>query len=322
MTRILVTGSDGFIGKALCQALLANGSIVNAGRRSLSKNNEKIPGGMNLVSIGDLESEKKWEKALYGVMTVVHLAGRAHVLKEIEGDPLAVYRRVNVEGAKRLALAAAKYGVRRFVYVSTIGVNGSLTTDMPFTEQSSLNPHNDYAMSKLEAEQTLLQVSVETGMELVIVRPPLVYGPSVKANFLRLLQLVESGIPLPLAQVDNRRSMVALDNLVDFLVLCTKHPCAAGHSFLVSDGNDVSTPRLIDQIARNMDRPARLFPLPLGLLRISAKAVGKTSLYDQLCGSLQVNIDKAEQILGWKPRILFDEGLSETITWYQGRNNI
>lgn len=316
INRILVTGSDGFVGTALCHALLEKGYDVRAALRSVCKQDKGVLDSASVVVLGDIGSETEWGEALRGITTVVHLAGRAHILRETESSPLAAFRHVNTAGTERLAWASVEHGVRRFVYISSIGVNGNLTFEAAFSEQDEPKPHSSYAVSKWEAEQVLRRIAAKSGMEVVIVRPPLVYGSGVKANFLRLLKWVDKGIPLPLARVKNHRSLVALDNLVDFLEHCVRHPRAAGETFFVSDGDDLSTPELICQIAAKMGRPARLIPFPLGLLHMGARLLGKRAVMKQLTGSLQVDIGKAERILGWRPAVSVDEGLDKVVTWY------
>lgn len=317
--RILITGANGFVGRSLYHALMQAGNImrgtVRQHRQCTGLISEKEV-AKDIIAVGNIGPYTDWSEALEGIDVVIHVAGRAHILHDTESNPLAAFRHVNTAGTERLAWASVERGVRRFVYISSIGVNGNLTSEAAFTEWDAPKPHNDYALSKWEAEQVLQRIAAKSGIEVVVVRPPLVYGPGVKANFFRLLKWVERSIPLPLASVDNRRSLVALDNLVDLLVHCVQHPGAAGETFLVSDGEDLSTPELIRQIAAKMDRPARLTPCPTGLLRLGAHLLGKGTMLEQLCGSLQVDISKAEQILGWKPPVSVDEALSKTVDWY------
>lgn len=333
MQRVLVTGASGFVGRALIERLLRDGVFVP---RAVSRSDRSWPFGAEAVRIDDLALDTDWREAFApgaggdAPSAVVHLAARVHTMDDNSTDPLTEFRKVNTLGTERLARMAAAAGVKRFVYVSTIKVNGESTEHDPqrrslaFSEKDVPYPRDPYGESKWEAEQTLLRVSDETGMEIVVVRPPLVYGPEVRANFLRLLHWVDKGIPLPLASVDNRRSLVALDNLVDFLMLCIEHPAAAGETFLVADGEDLSTPELIRRIAAHMGRPARLIPLPLGLIRLAGRLSGKEAMVDRLCGSLRVDNSNALQVLGWKPPVSVDEGLSKTVAWYlkdkEGRN--
>jgi len=251
-----------------------------------------------------------WGKVLVGVSTVVHLAARVHVMHETETDPLTAFRAVNVGGTLKLARQAAAAGVKRFVFISSVKVNGESTSSgKAFTELDAPNPQDAYGQSKHEAEQGLRQLSADTGMEVVIIRPPLVYGPGVKANFAALMRAVQRGWPLPLGAVHNQRSLVALSNLVDFIVTCLTHPAAANQTFLVSDGEDLSTPDLIRRMARAMNRPARLLPVPVWALQAVALLLGKGDAVQRLCGNLQVDISKARKLLGWNPPVSVDEGL-------------
>jgi nucleoside-diphosphate-sugar epimerase len=274
---------------------------------------EKLSGaGIEKFPIGDIGPETKWNDALAGVDSVVHLAARAHIMNDEVADPLAEYRRVNVDGTRNLARQAAAAGVKRFIFISSIGVNGNINT-RPFTEDDTPNPAELYAQSKWEAEQGLWEIQRETGMELVIIRPPLVYGPSAPGNFGSLLKWVEKGIPLPLGAVHNRRSLVALDNLVDFIITCIDHPAAANQTFLVADGEDLSTTELLRRVGRAMGKPVRLIPVPMGLLQAGARLLGKQEMARRLCGSLQVDIAKARTMLSWKPPVAVDEGLRRAV---------
>jgi len=268
------------------------------------------------VSMGDLDSVIDWAPVVVGCDTVIHLAGRVHEMRESLADPLATYRRVNVAATAGLATAAAAAGVKRLIFASTVKVNGDWTHVQPFKSDDIPRPGDAYAQSKWEAEQALLDVGLATGMETVIVRPPLVYGPRVQANFLKLMQLVHSGIPLPLGSVRNARSLVALDNLVDFLLLCVTAPAAAGKTFLISDQRDLSTPDLIRSIARAMQRPARLLPVPPSLLSAAAKLVGRNGSAERLLGSLQVDASPASRLLGWRPKVSVEEGIRRTVNYY------
>jgi UDP-glucose 4-epimerase len=232
-------------------------------------------------------------------------------------DPWKEYRRVNVDGTEALACAAAKQGVRRMVFVSTVGVNGLSTSGRPFTEGDPPDPQDPYAVSKSQAEEALRSVAAKTGLEIAIVRPPMVYGPGVRANFLRLMRLVDRGVPLPLPDTENRRSLIGVENLADFLVRCASHPGAANETFMVSDGEDVSTRELIARLARALGRSARFLPVPEVLVRRVARLVGKEAVLRGLFGSLTVSSDKARQRLGWKPPVTLDSGLAATARWYQ-----
>lgn len=249
-----------------------------------------------------------------GVHAVVHCAARVHVMQDGAPDPLQVYREVNVDGTLNLALQAAQAGVRRFVFVSSIKVNGESTLPgHAFSADDQPEPLDSYGVSKLEAEQGLWKIAAQTGMEVVIVRPPLVYGPGVKANFASMMRWVSLGVPLPLGRIHNARSMVALDNLIDLLVTCLKHPAAAGQTFLVSDGEDVSTTELLRRTARAMGRRALLLNVPASRLEMVASLLGKRAMAQRLCGSLQVNIDKTRSTLGWEPPLTLDQGLKKAV---------
>lgn len=304
---ILVTGANGFVGAALCRRLQADGRSVRAAVRSQGVS---VGSAAECVATGELSAAQDWRSALAGCDAVVHLAARVHVMNDTAGDPLAEFRRVNVEGTLNLARQAASAGVRRFVYVSSVKVNGEATQPgHPFTEQQDPAPQDPYGISKHEAEVRLQALARETGLQVVVVRPPLVYGKGVRANFRALARAVQAGVPLPLARVDNRRSLVGLANLVDFLVVCLDHPAAAGETFLVSDGDDLSTPELVRRMAAALGRRAWLLPVPPSLLVGAAALVGKGEVARRLCESLQVDIRKAGAVLGWTPRSSVDEQL-------------
>ncbi|WP_439856360.1 NAD-dependent epimerase/dehydratase family protein [Pseudomonas yamanorum] len=300
MNKVLLTGASGFVGSALLAHLLkrANHSVVIASRSERADFDHTC----QVFNLGDFNSHTIWHEALSGVDCVVHLAGRAHVLAE-EANALELFRDANSRATLNLAAHAAANGVRRFVFISSIGVNGAYTTDHPFSESSEPAPHADYAISKLEAEVGLLQLAERTQMEIVIIRPPLVYASHAPGNFHRLLNLVHSGIPMPLGRVNNSRSMIALENLVDFITLCIGHPGAANQIFLVSDDIQFSTAQMIRLLANGMGRKGRLIPFPVSFLRMAARLLGKQGVYTQLCGSLQVDSSKARRLLGWVPPV-------------------
>jgi len=307
MGSLLVTGASGFVGRPACLALRERGFYVRAFARTPCE----WPMGIQCFTASALSELNRSSPALKGVECILHLAGRAHFMQETEADSLSVFRSVNVSETLKLAHEASLAGVRRFVFVSSIKVNGERTPPLvPFTEKDKVNPVDPYGISKHEAELGLLEVSAETGMEVVIVRPPLIYGPGAKGNFRAMMKLLERGVPLPLALItDNRRSLLALDNLVDFLALCVSHPDAAGRIFLLSDQDDVSTASLLRRLAEAMGLTARLFPVPRLLLRGAASLAGKHSAYQRLCGSLVVDSSAASQLLGWAPSLALDEGL-------------
>ncbi|HMY00617.1 MAG TPA: SDR family oxidoreductase, partial [Agitococcus sp.] len=265
------------------------------------------------VSIGDIDSHTNWEVALNQVTTVVHIAARVHVMNDKSTDPLAEFRKVNVDGTLNLARQAASAGVRRFVFISSIKVNGEKTTiNHPFCADDTPDPQDAYGISKLEAEQGLRLLSEKTGMEIVIIRPPLVYGSGVKANFLSMMRWLSKGVPLPLGGIKNKRSLVSLDNLVDLTLLCCHHPAAANQIFLVSDGEDLSTSDLLRRMGQALYSPARLIPVPAIFLRFAATLLGKGDVAQRLCESLQVDITKTQQLLNWNPPVSVDEGLFKT----------
>jgi nucleoside-diphosphate-sugar epimerase len=306
---ILVTGATGFVGKAVVQRLLAE----DESRRvavAVRRDDQPWPARVLPRLTGDLDPSTDWSGALEGISAVVHCAARVHVMADAAADPLAEFRRVNVQGTLNLARQAAVAGVRRFVFVSSIKVNGESTQlGRPFTADDAPAPLDAYGVSKMEAEQGLREIALQTGMEVVIIRPPLVYGPGVKANFAAMMRWLQRGVPLPLGAIHNQRSLVALDNLVDLIVTCLTHPAAANQTFLVSDGEDVSTTELLRRMGQAMGHPARLIPVPASWLKLAAALVGKRDVALRLCGSLQVDIEKTRRLLGWTPPISLDEGL-------------
>lgn len=315
--KVLVTGSNGFTGKPLCVELAKRGWRVRAGVRS---GNAVSTDGDYAVT-GPISGETDWRECLQGIDHVIHLAARVHVMHDSAADPLSSFLTVNFHGTVNLARQSAAAGVKRFIYLSSIKVNGESSHTAVFTEQSPPQPRDAYAISKFRAEQALVEIGRETGLEIVIIRPPLVYGPGVKANFLRLLHLVNRGLPLPLASVHNRRSLVSIENLVDFICSCLQHPTAAGQTFLVSDDNDLSTPALLQCMAEAMSRPLRLFPCPAAVLRLIASLVGRAAEIDRLCGSLRVDIGKAREVLSWQPPFTVSHGINQTVQWYLQHRN-
>lgn len=303
--RVVVTGASGWVGGTLVRHLAAQPSLqVVAPVRQAGST---LPQDVEVVQVGDFSSRTDWRTALNGADVLVHLAARAHVMHDKLADPLAEYRRVNVQGTAHLARQAAQAGVKRFVFISSVKVNGEAALPgQPFTPADTPAPQDAYGLSKHEAEQVLWQVARDTGMEVVIIRPPLVYGPGVKGNFALMVQWVRQGVPLPLGAVYNRRSLVALDNLVDFMALCARperSPQAANQTFLVSDGDDVSTTELLRRVAQAYEVPPRLLTVPAGLMRSAARLLGKAAVADRLLGSLQVDASKARELLGWTPPV-------------------
>lgn len=306
--KVLVTGANGFVGNAVLRRLRAMSSVQTVG--SVRQNGSFVDMGAAVVAVGELSAQTDWSEALVGVQAVVHTAARVHVMKDTAIDPLAEFRIVNVDGTLNLARQAAAVGVKRFVFLSSVKVNGEATeSGRLFREDCKPAPLDPYAISKMDAENVLKESASRTGMQFVIIRPPLVYGPGVKANFGRLICIVKRGWPLPLGAVQNQRSLLALDNLVDFIVLCISHPLAANQTFLVSDGKDMSTSDLVRGMAHAAGIPARLLPVPVSVLQAGAKLLGKRDLVQRLCGNLQVDISKARTLLGWAPPVDVKEGL-------------
>lgn len=306
-----MTGASGFIGQALCAAAAAGHRVRRAVRRAEGDDPAS-------VTVGELAPETDWRRALEGVQCVVHLAARTHVLSETARDPLAEYRRVNVEGTLRLAEQAAQAGVRRLVFMSSVKVNGE-STQRPFTERDDPRPEDGYGFSKRDAERALGRVSGTTGMEVVILRPPLVYGPGVKGNFLRLLDVVARRVPLPLASIRNRRSLIYVGNLVDAVLAAIASPRAAGGTYLLSDGEDVSTPELVREMARALGVAPRLLPCPSSWLKLAGAVTGRRAAVARLTGSLQVDSTAAHRDLEWRPRYTLAQGLAATARWYHAR---
>jgi nucleoside-diphosphate-sugar epimerase len=307
VAKILVTGASGFIGRALLDFLRGEAWDVLGTVRGAAELTRE------LVHAPELSPTSNWREVLADRNIVVHTAARAHVLKETEKDPLAVFRMVNTEGTLNLARQAASMGIRRFIFISSIGVNGAFTPlGQSFTEHCSPAPHNPYAISKWEAEQGLRHIARETGMEVVIIRPPLVYGSGVRANFHIMMQWLQKGFPLPLGAVHNKRSLVGLENLVDLIITCLDHPAAANQVFLAGDGEVLSTPELLCRLGLALGKPARLLPVPASLLKAGAALLGRRDIAQRLCESLQVDISKARNVLGWNPPISVDEGFRRT----------
>jgi len=309
--KVLVTGATGFVGNAVIRKLAEQNDVqvIAAVRNQVSNLSDYI----TQVMVEGLSSTTDYGNIFDNVDVVIHVAARVHVMEDHASDPLTEFRKVNVEGTLNLARQAVNAGVKRFVFISSIKVNGENTYGMSFAPDDNVNTTDPYGQSKREAEQDLRRMAEKTGLEVVIIRPPLVYGPNVKANFLKLIQTVRKGVPLPLGAVHNQRSLVALDNLADFIALCTYHPKAANQTFLISDGEDVSTTKLLQKVGKALDKPARLIPVPVNLMRLAAKLVGKGAVADRLFDSLQVDSSKARALLGWKPVITMDEELKKTV---------
>jgi len=314
--KFLITGGNGFVGRLLCAELLRHGQTVRAAMRSA-----RSPiGNEEVAVVGQVDGGTVWTDALRGMDVIIHLAARVHVMKETAADPLAEFLKINLHGTVNLARQAVHAGAKRLVYVSSIGVNGNRTEEtQAFSEGDIPHPHNAYAISKWQAEQALREIAQETGLEVVIVRPPLVYGPAAMGNFPKLLAAIDKGIPLPLAGVNNARSLVYVGNLVDALIACATHPAAAGQTYLVRDGEDVSTALLVDKIAGALGRRSRSFYFPPALLRAAAAVLGRSEQIDGLFGSLRVSDAKIRSELGWTPPYTLEQGLRATADWYRSQ---
>ena len=316
--QVLVTGANGFVGSALVRRLATEGShSITGAVRALTHVGAplgaKYDTALRWVELGDLVGAELAPNLLAGVDVVVHCAARVHVMHEVDIDPLAAFRAVNVNGTLRLAQAAVRAGVKRFVFLSSVKVHGeSAGLGKPFSANAPLCPADPYSISKMEAEIALIALAAETGLEVVIVRPPLVYGPGVKANFHSMMLWLTRGVPLPLGAIRNRRSLVALDNLVDLVLVCLDHPCAVGQAFLVSDGEDLSTTELLRRLGVALGKPARLIPVAPVLLSSAGALLGKRAVVERICGSLQVDIEKTRALLGWSPLVSVDKALAMT----------
>jgi nucleoside-diphosphate-sugar epimerase len=307
--RVLVTGATGFIGRSVlwCMDKAEHVKCMGTSRGAPPIDIEDRP---NTISVGALDGSTDWSSVLSGMNVVIHTAARTHILKEEVSEPLCAYRKVNLDGTLNLAQQAADAGVTRFIFISSIKVNGERTFfGEPFNTRMDLSPTDPYAISKFEAEQGLRKLAASTGMEIVIIRPPLVYGPGVKGNFASMIKLVGKGLPLPLGAVHNKRSLVALDNLVDLIITCIDHPGAANQTFLVSDGEDISTTELLQGVAQAMGKSSRLIPVPACLLQFAATLLGKKAVAQRLLGSLQIDISHTQKCLNWTPPLTVKQGL-------------
>jgi nucleoside-diphosphate-sugar epimerase len=308
--RIVLTGASGFVGGGLIAPLLERGHQVTAAMRT-----QKISLDSRVTQhvIDGMSGEQDWQPVLAGQQLVIQVAARVHVMNEEAPDPLVEFRKVNVDGTLNLARQAAAAGVKRFIFISSIKVNGESTASgAPYVADAQAAPSDPYGISKMEAEQGLQALAAQTGMEVVIIRPVLVYGPGVQANFLSMMRWLYKGVPLPFGAINNQRSLVALDNLVDLIVTCGDHPAAANQTFLVSDGEDMSTTMLLRRMGGALNRRARLLPVPRRMLEMGATVLGKQALAQRLCGSLQVDISKTRELLGWTPPVSVDEALRKT----------
>lgn len=313
--RFLVTGASGFIGRELCRHLLQLQHHVRAITSSTVAElrlfaSAPMADRLDVVRVGhEAISPLDWACACDGVDAVIHLGARAHVLKETVDGVCSIYRRANSEVTLALALAALESGVQRFIFISSIGVNGAETSEMPFTPADAAAPHSPYALSKYEAETGLRKLAEQRGLDFVIIRPPMVYGPGAPGNFGSLMRAVQKGWPLPLGAIHNQRSLVALDNLVDFIITCITHPKAANQTFLISDCQDLSTTELVRGMAKAAGVPARLLPVPVWALEWAGRLLGKGDAVQRLCGNLQIDSTKARELLGWTPKVSVQEGL-------------
>lgn len=314
MDRILVTGANGFVGRQLCRSLSQKGFWVKAAVRQTAIAPKEE---MQYIPVGDIGPDTDWTEALYGVHLVVHLAGRAHIRRDSSANSMAEYERINTLGTIRLAQMAAAAHVKRFLFLSSVKVNGEETHGQPFAETDRPAPLDFYAVSKWKAEEGLLHLHRQGELSVVIIRPPLVYGPGVRANFLQLIRLVDSGLPLPLGKIQNKRSLVGLRNLIEFITVCLHDPSAAGELFLVSDQEDLSTADLVQRLAGFLGRSPYLLPIPYQFMAIMARIMGKQEAFNKLCHSLQVDVEKSRKVLHWNPPFSVNEELEHTIQWYK-----
>ena len=306
MSRILITGATGFVGNRLLAMLKDKGHECRAAIRRPSS---AVDVPVESIVVGNIDAHTDWTQAVNDVDVIVHLAARVHIMNDQAENPLVEFRKINLDGTRSLAEAAASAGVKRFVYISTIKVNGEATTNQPFTSQDDPSPSDPYAIAKWEAEKALQEISRETGLEVVVVRPTLVYGPGVKANFLNLIKLVRKRIPLPLAGIKNKRSMVALDNLADLIISCCEHPAAPGHVFLAADDTPLSTAELIAKIARAFELRSPAFYFPPAIMAWLSRLLGKQAVWNRLAGSLAVDNSEARKVMDWTPITTMDEEL-------------
>ncbi|WP_417819575.1 UDP-glucose 4-epimerase family protein [Terasakiella sp.] len=314
MSNILVTGATGFVGQALCQHLLRNGHRVVATYRT-----HKTDLNCDWLQISDMDGNTDWADKLTGIDVVIHLAARVHMMQEGASDPLATYRAINRDGTLCLAKAAQSQGVTRFVFLSTIKVNGEKTQkDQPFGVVIDQPPVDPYGLSKWEAEEGLRTLAQQTGLEVCILRPPLVYGPGVKANFLSFLKLADKALPVPFKCLHNQRSLVNVENLADALMVCSQHPNAAHKTYLISDGHDLSVADMFALMAQKLKRPCRMIPLPVFVLKILGRITGKSAAIDRLTQSLQVDGQTIQKELNWTPPVSVESGFEKMVSWYKG----
>lgn len=314
--NILLTGASGFVGRAATKyyATTTNNLVFSVRQKAPEQ-------GASFFEVGEINAVTEWTQALKGIECVIHLAARAHVMDDDKADPLAAYREVNTTGTLNLARQAADAGVKRFVFISSIKVNGESTTHSPsFEETDVVSTRDPYGLSKAEAEEGLWLIATETGMEVVIIRPPLIYGPGVKANFLNLMKLAATGWPLPFGAIKNKRSMIYIGNLVDYIARCVDHPAAANQVFLISDGRDLSLSELLTQLRHAMGKSARLFSVPVFLFHLAGKVLSKQGLIERLVGDLQVDSSKANELLDWTPPYSVEQGIQATVADFLAGN--
>lgn len=310
--KVFITGANGFIGKSLCSKLKNTNFEVSAAVRSLTSlsNHNNI----NYLSVGDITLKKDWKDLLLGHDCVIHCAGKAHQIDKNQNNSLKNYRLINFETTKKIAKHCADVGVKRLIFLSSVGVLGNNTNNRkPFSNFDKPNPIESYAISKFEAEQALFEISDNTGLEIVVIRPPLVYGPSAPGNLARLIKLVKTGLPLPFGLVNNQRSLIGIENLVDIIIRCIDHLDAKGKTFLVSDGADLSTPNLIKLIGSSIGKTPRFFPMPVSILQLLTKIIGKQRDLDRLIGSLRIDDNNTRKILEWKPAVSIKEGIKRMV---------
>jgi UDP-glucose 4-epimerase len=310
--KILITGASGFLGRSLIEELSHKKfDLVSVHRKKHTSSKQSF-------FIDSLNAKTDWSNAFLDVDVVIHCAARVHIMNDTESESLALFRDVNTAGTLNLAKQAEEAGVKRFVFISSIKVNGECTLlNEPFRADDDMTPQDPYGISKAEAEQGLRDIAKKTGMEVVIIRPPLVYGPGVKANFAAMMKLACLGIPLPLGGVtNNRRSLVYVDNLVDLIITCISHPKAANQTFLVSDDDDLSTSRMIKELSTALGKKGWLLPIPVILFEILGKLTGKSAIIGRLCGSLQVDISKTKELLDWQPPVCVKDALAKTASHF------
>lgn len=317
MKNILITGANGFLGQALVKSLSINENY------NLTKVVRKIDNRSDdsYLAVGDINANTKFVNALKNIDVVIHLAARAHVMHDNSSNPYDEYKSINVDGTLNLAKQALINNVKRFIYLSSIKVNGESTNNDPFTEISTPKPEDDYGKTKLEAEVGLINLFKNTNTELVIIRPPLIYGPGVKGNFANLIKLAQTKMPLPFGSINNRRSFIYIDNLIDFISYCIESENAANQIFLISDDSDLSLKELIKLLRLELNKPPLLIPVPIFIFKIMGKVTGKTAVVNRLTGNLQINMNKAKSVLSWKPPFSTKQGLAKTIQSYNHKNN-